>query len=164
LRNTLLIAGVVIAIAIIIGLVVSMGVGIISLPWRLLSVLAGSGQSGQPTITWFTPTPTARPTTTPSPTPYPTLAPTPTPTPVPPTLTPTPTVYVIFYAVQPGETLADIAAKFGVTVEDILKANRLPPNSTVFPGQLLAIPAPQTTPTPAPTWTPTSIITTTVTM
>lgn len=44
------------------------------------------------------------------------------------------------YTVQPGDTLAKIAVRFGVTVNDLVKANDLPDPNTIRVGQVLRIP------------------------
>jgi len=46
------------------------------------------------------------------------------------------------YAVQPGDTLGEIAAKFGVTMEAIVEANNIEDPDLIFPGQVLVIPSP----------------------
>lgn len=47
------------------------------------------------------------------------------------------------HTVQPGETLADIAADYdGVTLQDIQEANELVDPSLIFPGQDLEVPVP----------------------
>ncbi|HAL61960.1 MAG TPA: hypothetical protein DCP08_06075 [Chloroflexi bacterium] len=76
----------------------------------------------------------------------PTNAPVPTPTIEPspeatstPERTPPPTA-VITYTVQSGDTLAKIAAKFGVTVEEIVEANDIQDPSLINVGQVLVIP------------------------
>jgi LysM repeat protein len=100
-----------------------------------------------------------------TPTPVPTFTPTPTATPAPPTptntpvLTPTPTPRTgrAIHAVQPGETLAGIAALYGNPPEDILNLNGLASPDAIRPGQELIIPAPGEvvpTLTPRPTSTP----------
>jgi len=65
----------------------------------------------------------ATPTPYSTPTPYPTYTPYPTPTPVL-IATPTPTLAPITYVVQPGDTLAHIAAKYGTTAEVIWCSQR----------------------------------------
>ena len=45
------------------------------------------------------------------------------------------------YVVKPGESLGQIAAAFGVTVGDILAANRLADPNAIYPGEQLVIPA-----------------------
>jgi len=159
IKNIVLIVGAVVLAAILVGLFVSGQ--LFSLPWMLLAALRGQGQGPQPTLAWSTPTPTLAATATPSPTVIATALPTFTPTP---THTPRPTVFTVMYTVQPGDTLESIAAMFGVEPATILKASNLPPDSAIFPGLVLFIPAPSRTPTPMPTWTPTvtGTITTTV--
>jgi LysM repeat protein len=44
------------------------------------------------------------------------------------------------YTVQPGDTLAKIAVRFGVTVQDLVKANDLTNPDTIRVGQVLRIP------------------------
>ena len=46
------------------------------------------------------------------------------------------------YRVQPGDTLISIAARYGVTVDEIVAANNLPSRSTIYAGQTLTIPSP----------------------
>ena len=117
---------------------------------------------GQPTPT-FTPSPTPTATCLPgtltptptieviTPTPLPTWTPTATPSP-PPTNTPVPladlpvinippgATYGFCYRVQPDETLASIAHKFGVDPRFINLANDLYPPGYVFQNQALFIP------------------------
>lgn len=102
-----------------------------------------------------TATPTS--TNTPTSTPTPTLTNTPTSTnTLEPTLTPTATETAtpsgpFVYTVQEGEFLADIAKRFGVDLLTILALNpNLDPN-TIFVGQQILIPPPDTTlPTASP--------------
>lgn len=126
-----------------------------------------------------TPKPTFTSTFTPSPIPPPPPTPTPPPPPaptatrvVPPTDTPTPeggptsapppkataapapgetrtgrTTHVV----QSGESLSQIAQRYGVSVEAIVQANGLEDPSLIYPGQTLIIPAPGEVP---PTATP----------
>lgn len=99
----------------------------------------------QPSPT-FTSTPT--PTFTPYPTPFVQPFPTPTPTPV----------YII-HIVQPDENLLAIAARYGTTVEAIVKANNLQSPDLIWEGEKLIIPV---TPTPSTPLTSTQPITYTV--
>ena len=69
-----------------------------------------------------TPTPKATPTTTPVP------RPTPTPTPV-------------VYSVQAGDTLSGIAGRFGLTLEQLVEANRVVDPDSLQVGQQLTIPS-----------------------
>jgi spore germination protein len=57
------------------------------------------------------------------------------------------------YVVQPGDTLAKIAAQFNTTVEDIVKLNNIDNPNLIFAGQLLLIPL-ESIPTPSPSPTP----------
>lgn len=53
------------------------------------------------------------------------------------------------YVVQQGDTLAIIARRFGVTVEDILKVNPgLVSQPYIYPGQIIRIPVPGEVPVP----------------
>lgn len=63
----------------------------------------------------------------------------------PPTATPTP--ITIIYVVVAGDTVSKIAQKFGVSVDDIVKANKLADPSKIQVGQRLTI---STTSSPAP--------------
>ena len=80
----------------------------------------------------------------------PTLMPIPTST-VPPTSTPIPTPSGLYYTVQPGDTLAKIAKRYGTSVEAIAVANSIADPSRIRVGQRLFIPQ---EPTPTPTYTP----------
>jgi LysM repeat protein len=55
-----------------------------------------------------------------------------------PTMTPTPTG--VFYYVEEGDTLAEIAARFSVQAEDLLTYNRIPEGAILAPRQPLVIP------------------------
>ena len=77
------------------------------------------------------------------------------PTAVPPTGVPptaTPPAQTSSYVVQPGDTLARIASRFGTTVTAIAQANGITNPNLIYVGQRLTIPAPGVvvTPTPAP--------------
>ncbi len=84
--------------------------------------------------------------------PFPTLSPSPSPTGTPlPTLPPpTPTPSPLLHTVQPGETLASIAAAYGVPLADLIAANDIPDPNLIRAGQTLVIPGRWVTPTPAP--------------
>lgn len=99
-----------------------------------------------------TPTPTFSPTPTPIPSPEATDTPIPSPTPTP-SPSPRPTPLYRTYKVQRGDTLAGIAAYFGVSVEALVEANGITDPTALQAGQELIIPYPPT-PTPAPTVTP----------
>ncbi len=92
----------------------------------------------------------ARPTSVPSPTP--TLRPSPTAL-----LLPSPSPTPMIYVVQPGDTLAGIAALYGTTADAICAFNELPDCSLIHPGDELQIPGEgvvlpsPTKPAPSPT-------------
>ncbi len=67
----------------------------------------------------------------------PTPSPTPTATPIP---RPTPTPTVTVYVVQPGDTLSVIAARFNLTVDDLVEANRIVNPDELRVGQEITIP------------------------
>ena len=59
------------------------------------------------------------------------------------------------YTFQPGDTLWDIAAAHGITVETLIAANKLPDPTLIHPGDWIFVPAervemPRRTPAPAP--------------
>ena len=61
------------------------------------------------------------------------------------------------YTVKEGETLFEIALRFGLTVKELADVNGITNPALIRPGQVLVIPAPGTTPsapTATPTWTP----------
>jgi LysM repeat protein len=83
-------------------------------------------------------------------------------TPVPsPTLPPEamPTLPPVTYTVKAGDTLSGIADLFGVTVDDIVRANNIADPNSLALGQVLTIPG--RAPTPIVTFTPSGTITTT---
>jgi LysM repeat protein len=127
--------------------------------WILTAfILTGCGRLGTPVgqaqatveatitptvINTVTVTPTARATSTPRPaTPIASATPTVTPTP-------------IFYVIQSGDTLLDIAIQFNLSIEEIQEANGIIDPRFLQIGQQLIIPPPRTsaedTPTPTPT-------------
>ncbi len=124
----------------------------------LVLAFLGQGRSipllSRPTATpTATLTPTPAPTNTPTPTP--TLTPTSTPSPTP-TFTPTPSA-PFQYTVQEGDSLVSIAKKFNADLVTLMLLNNLNNTSTIYVGQPLIIPAPNTkrpTPTPLPTFMP----------
>lgn len=64
------------------------------------------------------------------------------------------------YIVQPGDTLYLVARRFGISLEEVSRANALPSPDWIYPGQALAIPrsfpaAPPVTPSPTPPPAPT---------
>ncbi|MBO8163249.1 MAG: LysM peptidoglycan-binding domain-containing protein [Brevibacillus sp.] len=59
------------------------------------------------------------------------------------------------YMVRPGDTLNSIAARYGVPVSELIRANRLMPPYMIYPGQVLFIPVrPGPTPEPRPPFPP----------
>ena len=75
---------------------------------------------------------------------YPRVIASPTPNPTPtatPVARPTPTPTPFVYAVQAGDTLSGIAARFGLTVEELVQANRLVDPDSLQIGQQLTIPS-----------------------
>lgn len=89
-------------------------------------------------------TPTPRPPTA-TPTSVSLSTPTPPPTPTP-AVPPTPSI--VTHVVQAGETLLDIAIRYGVAQDAILALNDLASPDLIYAGQTLRIPVP---PTPGPT-------------
>jgi LysM repeat protein len=83
------------------------------------------------------PTPTPTRTALPSPSATPTVTPTPLPPSPTPTVTPTPP---ITYIVQPGDTLKEIAERFGVGVIDLMERNGITDPTKLQIGQELIIP------------------------
>ena len=63
------------------------------------------------------------------------------------------------YTVKVGDTLSEIATRFGVSAKALSDANSITNAALIRPGQVLVIPGPGTTPAtganqPTPTWTP----------
>lgn len=66
---------------------------------------------------------------------------------------PTPSPGPLLYTVEAGDTLASIAAMYGVAIEELVAANQLADPDLIYPGQTLIIPgraAPPTEPPDAP--------------
>ena len=93
---------------------------------------------------------TATPTATATSTPTDTLTPTNTPTP---TSTPSPTATPVTHTVQAGDTLGEIATRYGVPISVIARLNNLSSVHEIDVGQVLLIPSPTPTPTATPTAT-----------
>ncbi|MCL4459285.1 MAG: LysM peptidoglycan-binding domain-containing protein [Chloroflexi bacterium] len=83
------------------------------------------------TSSTVSPTPTATVIAQPTSMPTPTLLPSPAPT-----TTPEPTIYII----RPGDTLSAIAARYGVSIEDLVRMNDIIDPNAIIPGQKLLIP------------------------
>ena len=112
---------------------------------------------GQATTTPATATPAA--STTPT-TPAPTATTAPTSTPIPPTATPTPQQRVT-YTVKAGDTLSQIAVRFGTSYQQLAILNGLENPNLIYPGEVLIISEGTTTPTPTATRSTTSTSTAT---
>ncbi len=81
------------------------------------------------------------PTETPAPTATPTATPAPSPTPAPPPPPAEPEEPGLeTYTVQSGDSLADIAALYSTTVEELLRLNDLPEPSLLYTGQTIVVP------------------------
>jgi LysM repeat protein len=108
-----------------------------SQPTASMSASDAPGASGgaSPSVSATPPSTTPSPSAggTPSATPGPAASPTPRPVP-----SPTPST-ATSYKVRSGDTLSDIAARFGTSVKKIKVANGLTSN-TIRPGQVLVIP------------------------
>jgi len=76
-----------------------------------------------------------------------------TPAPILPEITPVPIATSFVHIVRAGETLESIAARYGVTVDDIAEANGLESTDLIYVDQRLIIPATGPTSTPGPTST-----------
>ena len=68
-----------------------------------------------------------------------------------PTPSPTPTPTPLRYEVEPGVTIFDIAKRYDVTVDDLVRVNRLVNPADLQVGQSLIIPPPTPIQTPIPT-------------
>jgi LysM repeat protein len=78
--------------------------------------------------------------------PQPAASPTGEPTPA---VTPAPAATSFIHVVQPGESLAAIAYRYGVAMDDLVKFNGLRAADMIYVGQRLIIPAATVTPTRA---------------
>lgn len=107
------------------------------------------------------PSPTPSPTPSATPTETPTASPTPTSTPTSTfTSTPTPTATHVTHQVLPGDTLVNIARRYGTTVELLALQNSIANIHQIDVGQILVIPTPiPPSPTPTSTSTPTAAAT-----
>lgn len=69
-----------------------------------------------------------------------------------PTGTPTPTPGTrTTYTVQPGDSPASIASRFGVDVQELMRVNNITDPTRLAVGQVLIMPAARTSPSPTPT-------------
>lgn len=102
-----------------------------------------------PTVAPPSPTASATPTTSPTATAVPSPAATATPSPAPSTPTtgptsaspsPSPMVAEVLHVVQPGETLAGIARRYGVSVWELAQVNGIGDIDRVYTGQTLRVP------------------------
>lgn len=59
------------------------------------------------------------------------------------------------HVVRPGDTMTDIAARYGTTLTKLLAANRLPDPGRIYPGQRISLPGAAVPTTPKSTRTPT---------
>lgn len=85
------------------------------------------------------------------------ITPVPTPTN---TALPLPTMGATKYTVQPGDTLSGIADRFGITVDDIVRANNIADPNSLSEGQVLTIPPREVEPpTPVAAISQTPVIT-----
>lgn len=113
--------------------------------WLLSAGTAGPTPAASAPIAAGSPSPTPTdPLATPTPAftlgGTPTLSPSPTTSSQP---TPSPTYrHTIKYVVRPGDTLKELAAKYGVTVQSIVDANKLSDPNLILSGQTLLIPQP----------------------
>jgi LysM repeat protein len=46
-----------------------------------------------------------------------------------------------FYEIQEGDTLIEIADRFGVPMDDLMRLNAIPDENAIFAGQLIELPA-----------------------
>jgi LysM repeat protein len=108
--------------------------------WQVLPTSTRRPTRVPVTPTW-TPTvaPTAEPTTAADVT---ATSTTPVATESPPTPTPSPTAETISHTIKRGDTLSEIAARYGVAVEEIMEANGLTDPGQIITGQKLIVPVP----------------------
>lgn len=112
-------------------------------PVELTATISASATATSRTVLADSPTATA------SPTPEPTLTSTATSLPPTPTLTPT-SATDVFYTIQSGDTLWDVASRFGTTVAVLRAANPNIDSSNLRIGQRIQIPKDVITPTVSP--------------
>ena len=106
-------------------------------------VVGGTPSKAPASLAPASPTTDPTPAPTPTPTPAPTVSPTDAPTTTPsatPTKSPAPTP--LTHRVVSGETLSGIAARYGVTLAALEKANKITTPNLIIAGQVLVIPTP----------------------
>ncbi len=136
---------------VIVILAVAAAIAGIAIGWRLAGTLntgavvsggsPAAGASAAPASASTAP-PSPAPSLTPSPSPS--LPPSPTPTPTllrSPSRPPSATPALLTHQIKRGETLTIIAARYGVTVAALQKANGITDPNLIFVGQILVIPA-----------------------
>jgi LysM repeat protein len=96
----------------------------------LAGILAPSSPPSPPASAMASGSPSGTPTSSATPSAAPSTAPTPTPAPTP-----------VTYIVQAGDTLNEIAARFGTTAQAIMETNGLT-SEIIQVGQVLIIPVP----------------------
>jgi LysM repeat protein len=60
------------------------------------------------------------------------------------TIPPSTTTPQRFYEIQEGDTLIEIADRFGVPMDDLMRLNAIPDENAIFAGQLIELPDPAT--------------------
>ncbi len=121
----------------LIGLVVLLAAALYLLVSALLPLWEGKPEAVMPPAA-HPPTPTATPSPSPTPTPSPTATPTPTPIPLPTPLPPQ--VGFAVHVVSAGETLEEVARRYGSFTSAIATLNRFPDDAPLGEGQVLVVP------------------------
>ena len=132
------------------GILVSVAAGAVALVGIVIVIaLSAPRAPGQPVAFSLTPQVTLHITALPTATDAPTPAPSPSPTDA-----PTATPAVTAYTVVEGDTLWDIAVRFGLSLDMLIAANPQINPDVLSPGAVLNIPAPGAVLPPAPTREP----------
>ena len=136
---------------VIVILAVAAAIAGIAIGWRLAGTLntgavvsGGSPAAGASAAPALASTAPSSPAPSPTPSPSPSLPPSPTPTPTllrSPSRPPSATPALLTHQIKRGETLTIIAARYGVTVAALQKANGITDPNLIFVGQILVIPA-----------------------